>query len=66
MTSGPLQSLLVADAESELLAEFEPLDQEICERFGAWLEPELAVLAERFAAFSTPDSLKQSFRPESR
>jgi hypothetical protein len=47
-------------AEDEAFGEEPTLAADLCEAFGAWLEPELARLDARFAAFVTPDSARKA------
>lgn len=63
MGRSPIAASLTGAVEDEAFGEEPTPGAALCEAFGAWLEPELARLAARFAAFVTPDSARKAERP---
>jgi hypothetical protein len=61
----PVAASSTGGADDEAFGEEPTLAADLCEAFGAWLEPELARLDVRFAAFITPASARkyEGFQP---
>jgi hypothetical protein len=56
----PVATSSTGAADDEAFGEEPALAANLCETFGAWLEPELARLDARFAAFVTPESARKA------